>query len=177
MKNVINRKEIQETAAIVMNDLRGTGAKIETMDDMYNVVSKYAHISRDKFDEMYKKVQDKDFLATETAELTDDELDAVAGGFDWKTFGIVAGCILAATLIMTGIGAAGGLGYAAVSTAYVAEGAEAVAMGYAEGATMWALAAADGAYFAGATTFGGASFITGLMAYIYGGINLDDFKL
>jgi len=104
-----NSKEFQDLAAAAMKELSASGAKLDTLDDMYNAVSKYVKMTKDQFMEYYKQVEkqmeSKNVL--ETKELESEELDMVVGGMpDWlKTTLIVAGAIVATALAAYAVGA------------------------------------------------------------------------
>lgn len=148
-----NSKEFQDLAAAAMKELSASGAKLDTLDDMYNAVSKYVKMTKDQFMEFYnqtkERMEEKELF--ETKELESEELDMVVGGMPgWlKTTLIVAGCVVATALVATALGA--GVG----SLIGVAMLSEDVAAGLVSAASASYLgAAASGAAYFGAWAAG-----------------------
>jgi len=141
MKNTMdyNNKNVQAATVAVMNDLLASDVCGTSMEDAYNAVCKYAKVTKEQFNELYKKASEKiaewkdnGSLCSKNCELNEDALDMVVGGSSVGDFfsvigeGIVAGAkatgnfvkehsaeiamVAGIALLATGIGAGVGFG-------------------------------------------------------------------
>jgi len=111
MKNTMvnGNNDMQAIAMRIMNDVKASGAKLNTMDDLYSVVSNYVKLTKEQFVEYYNEMKAQ--LKENTMELSEDELDMVAGGgvCDWisehkKELLLAAGIVLLCTSTFAGFG-------------------------------------------------------------------------
>jgi len=100
-------KNTMVMAKRMMNDVRASGAKLDTMDDLYAVVSNYASMTKDQFVDSYNQVKEE-----MGNELSDCELDMVVGGGvgdffkdHWKEILICSAILLTCTAVGVGFGA------------------------------------------------------------------------
>jgi len=120
----MNDKDFLSLAVAIMNDVKASGARVDSLDDMYNVACKYVQVSKEEFEKYCKQADENLKLLSENHELAENELDMVVGGGlmgdigDWfKDHAVTIGVVAAGILVVTGIGAGVGGGIAAMCAA------------------------------------------------------------
>jgi len=82
-----NNKAFADTSVSVMNDILASNESGSSMDDLYRLTCKYAEMTREQFDALYKQASAKldswknnGLLSGENCELNEEDLDMVVGG-------------------------------------------------------------------------------------------------
>jgi len=122
-------KNTNVMAKRIMDDVRASGAKMDTMDDMYAVVSNYVKLTKEQFVDSYNQVKEE-----MNSELSDLELDMVVGGGvgeffqdHWKEILIASGIVLLTAATFAGVA----IGMAACCSATATAAAESATAGMA----------------------------------------------
>jgi len=117
--NEMTMEKAQAIAAAVMNDVRASGAKIETKEEMYETVCKYVQMTKEQFETLYNELKNCSHPANCNEELSENELDTVVGGSAWDwvkdnagTIGMIVGAAALVVAVCATAGAGiGVLGY------------------------------------------------------------------